>query len=40
MFQQKFTAQDTFGIPMQLVDVDVATIFPRWETCQQYASIT
>ena len=27
-----FTAQDTFGIPMQLVDVDVATIFPPWET--------
>ena len=24
--------QDTFGIPLQLVDVDVASIFPPWDT--------
>ena len=32
MFFAVFSAQDTFGIPLQLVDVDVAALFPPWET--------
>lgn len=31
--------KDTFGIPMQLVDVDVATIFPRWEIVTYFSVI-
>lgn len=31
--------KDTFGIPMQLVDVDVATIFPPWEIVTYFSVI-
>lgn len=31
--------KDTFGIPMQLVDVDVASIFPPWEILTYFSVI-
>eukprot|EP00435_Cladocopium_sp_Y103_P074871 s636_g51.t2 len=31
--------KDTFGIPMQLVDVDVASIFPPWEIVTYFSVI-